>query len=86
MVDLDRMLNKGDMTDDVLLQEGDVIQVPPTPLAWVGHRVRELMYPVDPVVNAYTMPATPIQATQNYQDGFSDDSNDDSHSRRRFFP
>jgi protein involved in polysaccharide export with SLBB domain len=86
IVNLDRMLNGGDLTNDILLQEGDVIQVPPTPLAWVGLRVRELMYPVEPVVNAYNMPTGPMQTTQTYQDGYGTESYDSNYHRRRLFP
>jgi polysaccharide export outer membrane protein len=80
-VDLDRMFKSGDLTDDILLQEGDVIQVPPTPLAWVGHRIRELLYPVGPLMSAYTLPAGPINATENYQDHFGNDQ--EQNGRRR---
>lgn len=83
IVDLDRMLNSGDLTNDILLQEGDVIQVPPTPLAWIGHRIREVMYPVDPLMNAYSAPATPLAATQTYEDDFGSGSDNSNHSRRR---
>jgi protein involved in polysaccharide export with SLBB domain len=83
IVDLDRMLSTGDVGADVLLQEGDVIEVPPTPLAWVGHRIREVMYPVDPVLNAYTRPAEAIQDTHTYEGEFSNTSTDSGSSRRR---
>jgi polysaccharide export outer membrane protein len=83
-VDLDRMLKSGDVTEDFLLQEGDVIQVPPTPLAWIGHRIREVLYPVGPLMNAYTTPAAPIYATHAYEDEFSDSS--DPNRRKRPMP
>jgi polysaccharide export outer membrane protein len=70
VVDLDRIVERGDTTSDVLLQPGDVIQVPPTPLAWIGHRIRELLYPVGPLMNAYTTPAAPIAATHAYEEEF----------------
>ena len=79
-VDLDRMLQRGDLTEDVLLQEGDVIQVPPTPLAWVGHRIRELLYPVGPLMNAYTMPTAPLGATHEYEEEFG---SSEPNQRRR---
>jgi polysaccharide biosynthesis/export protein len=86
IVDLDRMLSGGDTANDILLQEGDVIQVPPTPLAWVGHRVREVMYPVTPVTSAYGAGSDPIQSTRTYSEGLGTDSNDtDNNYRRRLF-
>ncbi|MBI5865084.1 MAG: polysaccharide export protein [Planctomycetes bacterium] len=55
-VDIDKLLERGDARDDVLLKVGDIIQVPPSPLAWLGLRVREAMFPVSPVSSAYTAP------------------------------
>ena len=69
-VDLDKMA-RGEMDPNILLQEGDIIQVPPTPLAWIGHRVRELLYPIDPAVRTYVGPASAINATETYQDGLN---------------
>jgi len=85
VVDLDRMLRQGDLSQNVLLQEGDVIEVPPTPLAWVGHRVRELLYPLDPAINAYTTPAAAISANRIYQDEFGSASDDQDTRRHGVF-
>lgn len=85
-VDLDKMLAGGDLAMNVLLQEGDIIQVPPTPLAWVGHRVRELLYPVDPMIDMYAKPADVIDSTNIYEDewGSSNDGSSNDGWRRRF--
>lgn len=85
IIDLDKMLAEGEMASNVLLQEGDVIEVPPTPLAWAGHRVRELLYPVEPVIQAYTGPASTIQATDNYMNGVQNDDGDSGDGFRRRF-
>lgn len=85
IVDLDKMLNEGDMTANILLQEGDIVEVPPTPLAWCGHRVRELLYPVQPVAQLYSQPADIIRDTGTYQNGWDGGSDDDSDSWRRRF-
>lgn len=77
-VDLGRMLQAGDQTMNILLQEGDAIEVPPTPLAWVGQRVRELMYPVSPVLEAYNSPAAAITSTRTINDGVD---SSDNHER-----
>lgn len=84
IVDLDKMLAEGDMSMNVLLQEGDVIEVPPTPLAWIGHRVREVLYPVEPVIQAYNGPASVIHSTQTYGDtnGNNDNGSHDNWQRR----
>jgi polysaccharide export outer membrane protein len=83
VVDLDRMLENGDTTEDILLEEGDVIQVPPTPLAWIGDRIREVLYPVGPLMNAYTTPMGPIGATHAYEDEFDSNKNNSDRDRVR---
>lgn len=75
VVNLDEMIRKGDPTMNVLLEEGDIIYVPPTPLAWVGLRVRELLYPVEPVVETYQRPAAAMATYDYYQDRDDSDSN-----------
>ncbi|MBW8015004.1 MAG: hypothetical protein FVQ82_02380 [Planctomycetes bacterium] len=39
-------LLRGDLSKDVLLQEGDIVYIPPTPLAWVAQRVEEFVRPI----------------------------------------
>ena len=41
-----KMIKYGDMTKNVLLEEGDVIYVPPTILAAIGLTVGELVTPI----------------------------------------
>jgi len=45
-VDFDRMAAHGDMSKNVLLQEGDVIYVPPTVVAAIALKVEEFMRPI----------------------------------------
>ncbi len=45
-VNFDRMAAHGDATKNVLLQEGDVIYVPPTVLAAIGMKVEEIIRPI----------------------------------------
>jgi polysaccharide biosynthesis/export protein len=47
----DKMMAHGDADKNVLLQEGDVIYVPPTVLAWIGLKVEEI---VRPIARAFT--------------------------------
>lgn len=42
----DKMMAHGDTTSNVLLQEGDVIYVPPTVLAWMALKVEEVIRPI----------------------------------------
>lgn len=81
VIDLDEMIRSGDPTMNVLLQEGDTVYVPPTPLAWIGLRVRELLFPVSPALNAYTAPASAVAATDTYQG--NNDNNNNNNGRGR---
>jgi len=42
----DRMIAHGDMTKNVLLQEGDVVYVPPTVLGWLSLKIEEFIRPI----------------------------------------
>jgi protein involved in polysaccharide export with SLBB domain len=45
-VNYDRMVIHGDTSKDVLLREGDIIYVPPTPLAAIGMVLEEFLSPI----------------------------------------
>ena len=45
-LDFKRMIERGDMSGNVLLQEGDVIYVPPTILASIGLTLQEIVGPL----------------------------------------
>jgi polysaccharide export outer membrane protein len=68
IVDLDDMVRNGDTTRNILLQAGDIIEVPPTPLAWAGLRIRELLYPVTPAVRLWDHPAEALETYDEYDD------------------
>jgi len=67
-IDVTRMIQKGDLRNNLLLQEGDIVYVPPTPLGWVGLRVQELLYPAVPLLNAYAFPANANNTLRTYTD------------------
>ena len=57
-VDFDKMFAHGDSSKNVLLQQGDIIFVPPTILAAIGEKVEELVRPIGRVFStAYYMQA-----------------------------
>ncbi len=73
-VNVDKMIKEGDWTQNILLEPNDIVYIPPTPIAWVGLRVRELIYPVYPAIEAYSAPAYVKYADSVYDDeggGFS---------------
>lgn len=85
VINLKKMLESGTTDQDVLLQPGDIVEVPPTPIAWLGHQVRALLYPVTPVLDAYSTPADFLEATDTYEDrwGEEDSNSDDNGFLRR---
>ncbi len=72
VINFHRMIALGDMRQNYMLQEGDILYVPPTPMAWVGYRIREVLQPVAPVLQAYQTPAQIISADDVYDDHGSD--------------
>lgn len=66
VVDIDRMIRTGDTSQNVLLQPNDIVLVPPTPLGWLGLRVQEVLFPFQPVIQAYNTPAGLIDSTEEY--------------------
>jgi polysaccharide export outer membrane protein len=45
-INYDRLMAHGDRTSDVLLQEGDIIYVPPTILGWISLKIEEVIRPI----------------------------------------
>ena len=56
-VNVDRMIKTGDWSQNILLEPDDLVFIPPTPFAWLGQRIQEVLFPIGPVVQAYTTPA-----------------------------
>lgn len=65
-IDIDKMLKRGDWNQNILLEPNDIVYIPPTPGAWLALRVREVLFPVSPVIQAYTTPAYLAGADQVY--------------------
>lgn len=70
-VDVDQMVKGGDWTNNILLEPDDMVYIPPTPMAWVGLRVREVVYPFAPAAQAYTLPAQ-VRSLDQVYDGDND--------------
>ena len=69
-IDLDKMVQAGDTALDAVLEEGDIIYVPPNPLASVGLAFQQLLLPLQPAANTVQAP-TDI-ATYSEQKPFGD--------------
>jgi len=58
-INFDRMAAHGEASKDVLLQEGDVIYVPPTILAAAAMKIEEVIRPIARAFSGYYMLSTP---------------------------
>ena len=56
-VDLDKMVKGGDTLLNAVLEEGDIIYIPPTTLAAVGLGFQQLLLPFQPIANTIAGPA-----------------------------
>ena len=79
-VNVDKMLETGDLTNNILLQEGDMVFVPPTPLGWVGLRIQELLFPISPALSAYGSPVRAMNTTDQIRDGGYRDNNNNNNN------
>ncbi len=67
-INADEMMQQGDLALNVLLEEGDIIYVPPTPLAWVGLRLQEVLFPLQPVASLVNQPSEMKRNTEEWSD------------------
>lgn len=67
IVNLKDMVEKGETENNFLLQEDDIVFVPPTALGWLGLRIREVLFPLSPLIQAYTLPASVVFANEVYR-------------------
>jgi polysaccharide export outer membrane protein len=65
-VDYEKMITRGDLTKDVLLQEGDIVYVPPTVLAAIGLVLEEFITPVARAFYGWYLVQNPPTQTQGY--------------------
>jgi|CXWL01.1.fsa_nt_gi polysaccharide export outer membrane protein len=65
-IDAERIMERGKLEQNVLLQEGDILYVPPTPLGWVGLRLQEFLYPAGSVTQTISTPTATDAAVDGY--------------------
>jgi polysaccharide export outer membrane protein len=62
IVNLLAMVEKGDLSKNVLLKPDDVVYVPPNPLAAIGLAVQQILLPIRPAVETVAAPAGAARA------------------------
>ena len=79
-VNVDKMVYAGDMSQNVLLAEGDIVYLPPTAVAWMAMKVNEFLYPVGPVIRL----ASTAQVPDAIGDAAEPDDDDDGDNVVRY--
>jgi len=72
-VDVKKMVETGDWSQNILLEPNDVVWVPPTIPAKFAQVIREVFFPVGPAVQAYAAPAA-FKALDRVYNGDDDNS------------
>jgi len=67
-VDVDKMIKQGEWEQNILLEPDDIVVIPPTPASWFAQRIREILFPLGPAIDAYSAPASVIYADEIYGD------------------
>jgi len=63
------MVKKGDFSQNVLLKAGDVVYVPPNPLAAFGLAMQQVLLGIQPATQMIQLPASAlysVRSAQNY--------------------
>jgi len=56
-INLNKMVREGDTTLDAVLEEGDILYIPPNPLASVGLAFQQLLLPIQPIAQTVRAPS-----------------------------
>ncbi len=54
-LDVTKMYESGDLTENILLEEGDLVYVPPTPMTQFGMTVNHILFPLRPAITLTEM-------------------------------
>jgi len=66
-INLKAMTRSGDMANNILLRPDDIVYVQPHPIAWLTLKIRSLLMPISPVLEAVRTPATLQESVYDVQ-------------------
>lgn len=69
IVNANDIMKRGNLENNFHLLEGDILYVPPTPLAYVGQKFQELLQPVQPAAQTMISPGYAYNSAQIYYQG-----------------
>ena len=75
LINLKAMWQHGDMANNILLKPDDIVYVRPTPWTWIGMKIRDILQPVSPVLEAVRVRYTLTEGLEESIQGRDDDDN-----------
>lgn len=84
-VDMDKITQSGDLRLNVLLQDGDVVYVPPTVLGAIGLLCQQALFPFVQATPAVSTYASTVQAFSDIQENNRQEKEYEKNSRVRIF-
>lgn len=66
VVNANDIMKRGQLEKNFHLLEGDILYVPPTPLAYVGQKFQELLQPMQPAAQTFVAPGYAYNSGQTY--------------------
>ena len=66
-VNMMHMIEKGDLSQNVLLKPGDVVYVPPNPLAAFGLAMQQVLLWIQPTTSMIQLPASALYSVKSVQ-------------------
>ena len=66
-VNMMHMVEKGDLSQNVLLKAGDVVYVPPNPLAAFGLAMQQVLLGIQPAASTIQLPASALYSVKSVQ-------------------
>jgi len=67
IVNANDIMKRGELDNNFHLLEGDILYVPPTPLAYVGQKLSELFQPIQPAGMAVQTTGITLDSTERFQ-------------------
>lgn len=69
VVNANDIIKRGNLEKNFHLLEGDILYVPPTPLAYVGQKLQELLQPMQPAAQTVIAPGFAMSSADTYYRG-----------------
>jgi len=76
IINLKAMWQHGDMANNILLKPNDIVYVRPTPWTWIGMKIRDILQPVRPVLEAVRVPYELTEGLEESIRGYEDGRRD----------